>query len=204
MVEVLVLLLFDFLVGGPQHRGGVAGKALDDLADEFPVEVVLGLCQGHALGGHDLGLLRSPASLGERNGLHQRLARVADDLARSGDEYLSHRDGLVSRFCYRSAPRRSIRRGRDDRVFPEATTRLGELESRLKRGSRAYREVEEAVISSIAERVVVTSVGRMVQQLTARPSAPEETHDELDGILTGSQTVADRLLWTFRRNESRA
>jgi hypothetical protein len=58
-VEVFVFLLFDLLVGGPQHLGSVLRQVLDDLANELPVEMVLCHGQGDAL--DDLSLLSGTA-----------------------------------------------------------------------------------------------------------------------------------------------
>src|ERR1043165_2736886 len=54
MVEVLVLLVLDFLVRLLQGLALGAGKLLRRFADQLPVEMVLKLGDRRALAGHDL------------------------------------------------------------------------------------------------------------------------------------------------------
>ena len=79
VVEVLVLLLLDLLVGFLQRRALLALRLLGELADQLPVQVVLGLGEHDALGGHDLRRLGLAALEGHLHRLHQRLADVPDD-----------------------------------------------------------------------------------------------------------------------------
>jgi hypothetical protein len=61
VIEMLVLLLLDLLVGVPEGLRLISFECLRRNLDQLPVEMVLGLRLHNALAGDELGGLRGPA-----------------------------------------------------------------------------------------------------------------------------------------------
>ena len=78
VVEVLVLFFLDFFVRFLERRAHLALRLLGELADQLPVQVILGLGEHDALGGDELRRLRLAGIEGHVHRLDERLADVPD------------------------------------------------------------------------------------------------------------------------------